>query len=189
MSRGEDILQDVSLRTYPQDVSLGEDTHIHGTREDNHSDSAHGQEDKDGGMDGDEEEEEDGSNDDKDDDPAYPNKLTISSTGGAAKERHDVLGTYRITSSIHNRCPVWQNAAREDRYLFYSRKYFRWVIQSEVSDDTDQALMVSNSQSIKRWDSWQYAVDGGNWRDDTLNVNVSEVDHADDEDDDPIGIK
>ena len=70
VSRGEDIPQDVSLRTYPQDVSLGEDTHIHGAKEDDCSDSAHGQEDEDGR---DETEDEDENEDDCSTEPTLLN--------------------------------------------------------------------------------------------------------------------
>ena len=52
--------------------------------------------------------------------PTYPEKLTISSTGGTAERLPDVLGVYKITNITHNGRPVWQSTVREDRYLFYN---------------------------------------------------------------------
>ena len=49
----------------------------------------------------------------------YPEKLTISSTGGTAEKQYSVLGVYKITNFTYNTRPVWQSTAREDRYLFY----------------------------------------------------------------------
>ena len=66
VSRGEDILQDVSSRTCLQDVSLGEDilTHNHEAREDDYCDSTHDREDEDGSN-----EDEDDSSEDDDHEP------------------------------------------------------------------------------------------------------------------------
>ena len=78
---------------------------------------------------------------------------------------------------------MWLSEARVDNYLLYREKYSRWVIQSEMSDDTDEALMLSSTQSMQG--GWQYAGMADVWKeDDTLTITVvSEDDHADDGDD------
>ena len=51
--------------------------------------------------------------------PTYPEKLTISSTGGTAERWPDVLGVYKITDTVYSHRPVWKSTVREDRYLLY----------------------------------------------------------------------
>ena len=50
----------------------------------------------------------------------YPEKVTISSTGGTSKTWPDVLGVYMKTNKTHSDRPVWQSTDRDDRYLFYN---------------------------------------------------------------------
>ena len=52
--------------------------------------------------------------------PTYPEKLTISSTGGTFETSPRVLGVYKRTNMTHSGRPVWQSTVRDDRYLFYN---------------------------------------------------------------------
>ena len=52
--------------------------------------------------------------------PTYPEKLTISSTGGTSQRFPSVLGIYMKTNMTHLGRPVWQSTVRDDRYLFYN---------------------------------------------------------------------
>ena len=52
--------------------------------------------------------------------PTYPEKVTISSTGGTSDRWPSVLGVYMKTNIVHSGRPVWQSTVRDDRYLFYN---------------------------------------------------------------------
>ena len=52
--------------------------------------------------------------------PRYPEKVTISSTGGTSETWPSVLGVYKRTNMTHSGRPVWQSTVRDDRYLFYN---------------------------------------------------------------------
>ena len=52
--------------------------------------------------------------------PTYPEKVTISSTGGTSETWPSVLGVYKRTNMTHSGRPVWQSTVRDDRYLFYN---------------------------------------------------------------------
>ena len=52
--------------------------------------------------------------------PEYPEKVTISSTGGTSERWPSVLGVYKRTNMTHSGRPVWQSTVRDDRYLFYN---------------------------------------------------------------------
>ena len=56
--------------------------------------------------------------------PTYPDTVTISSTGGAANTQSQCLGIYKKTSQTWSGRPVWQNTARDDRFLFFHGKHF-----------------------------------------------------------------
>ena len=65
--------------------------------------------------------------------PTYPEKLTISSTGGTSKTWPSVLGVYMRTKMTHSDRPVWQSTVRDDRYLFYNGiEKFLVVYNSEM---------------------------------------------------------
>ena len=50
----------------------------------------------------------------------YPEKLTISSTGGTSETWPSILGVYIRMNMTHSDRPVWQSTVRDDRYLFYN---------------------------------------------------------------------
>ena len=52
--------------------------------------------------------------------PTYPEKVTISSTGGTSETWPSVLGVYKRTNMTHSGRPVWQSTVRDDRFLFYN---------------------------------------------------------------------
>ena len=49
----------------------------------------------------------------------YPDTVTVSSTGGAAKSQPQSLGVYTKTPQTWSGRPVWQSTVRADRFLFY----------------------------------------------------------------------
>ena len=50
----------------------------------------------------------------------YPEKVTLSSTGGTSERWPSVLGVYKRTNMTNSGRPVWQSTVRDDRYLFYN---------------------------------------------------------------------
>ena len=49
----------------------------------------------------------------------YPERVTVSSTGGASEIYPSEMGVYKITDNSHSGRPVWQSSVQEDGYLFY----------------------------------------------------------------------
>ena len=65
--------------------------------------------------------------------PKYPEKLTISSTGGTSETWPSILGVYIRMNMTHSDRPVWQSTVRDDRYLFYNGiEKFLVVYNSEM---------------------------------------------------------
>ena len=63
----------------------------------------------------------------------YPEKVTISSTGGTSETWPSVLGVYKRTKMTHSGRPVWQSTVRNDRYLFYDgSQKFVLIYNSEM---------------------------------------------------------
>ena len=63
----------------------------------------------------------------------YPEKVTISSTGGTSERWPSVLGVYKRTNMTHSGRPVWQSTVRNDRYLFYDgSQKFVLIYNSEM---------------------------------------------------------
>ena len=59
--------------------------------------------------------------------PTYPTTVTVSSTGGAADSQSKSMGVYEKTPRIWSGRPVWQNTARNDRFLFYNGNNSKYV--------------------------------------------------------------
>ena len=69
--------------------------------------------------------------------PTYPEKLTISSTGGTTETSPSVLGVYKRTNMTHSGRPVWQSTVRDDRYFFYNGiniNYTVWLVISIINN-------------------------------------------------------
>jgi len=88
--------------------------------------------------------------------------LTVSSTGGAAKDHTQSMGVYTKTSLTNSGRPVWQS---NDRYLFYNGDWSKWVIYEKVSNDL--AYIISQKRDLvqvpeKGWLFWN----GNDWQGD-----------------------
>jgi len=68
--------------------------------------------------------------------PNYPTTLTVSSTGGAAKEFPSYMGVYKKTTQTWEGRPVWRHTGKDDRFFFYNGNGWvrKWVISNEVSN-------------------------------------------------------
>ena len=91
----------------------------------------------------------------------YPEKVTISSTGGISETWPDVLGVYKGTNKTHSGRPVWRCNDRDDgRLAFDGKMFYVSLLDIDMTTQTVAGTFVTTVFLIRKSEvrllTWRY---------------------------------